>query len=75
MRVKELIEKLQEYPSDMLVALSSDPEGNSFELINQVVSMETTDIDELNGKYYDNWLVEELSINSSDHPSIIVIWP
>jgi hypothetical protein len=30
MKVKELIEKLQEFPSDLEVLLSSDPEGNCY---------------------------------------------
>ena len=34
--VKELIEELQQYPPDLKVVMSSDPEGNSFHLFQDI---------------------------------------
>lgn len=40
MTIKELIEKLQNFPLDTQVLISGDPEGNDYRTLDTVLSME-----------------------------------
>jgi hypothetical protein len=73
MTVKELIEKLQKIKDqDMLVLVSSDPEGNSFDTLG-LVSESFARKDGYNWEVYDEDDIENYAIE--DVQPVVVIWP
>jgi len=71
MRVQELIEQLQKYPSQMLVVMSRDEEGNGFQRVHDLSVGRF--IEGEYSTYPDEY--EEYGYNREGSEEAICIWP